>query len=413
VAGAAVCLGLWPAAAAAALDDGTGPLFGPSRPRFAADLTSSLAPDGRTRVRIEIEVPYAECQFVRVPAGFGAALEFVVALERDGRPIAGDAWERRFVVATFDETRDGELRFAVEREFRVSAGEYRWRVRVQDRNGGGTAEALREVELRGLGGSTLGLGDLLFGECAAGDSAEAFRRLASRRYAGDLQQVCVQGTVFDLAAADSARRYRIHYRVRDEAGGEFARGDTTLPAGQRTFVLHPAVHHLFLGPYRLEVEVAEGDRRYESESTFEIESTNAPRGGQWAMMIEVLGYVTSSGDLEPLRRARTDEERAAAWDEFWRRRDPRPETPRNEALLDLMRRVREANREFQALEPGWRTDRGRIYIRYGNPDQIDDHQGTADSPPVQIWHYYSRNLRFVFADRTGFGRYELVSQGEM
>lgn len=393
-------------------DREAGPLFGPSHPRFAADLTTSLAPDGRVVAHVEIEVPYAECQFVRVPAGYGAALEFVIALERDNRPAGGDAWEQRFVVARFEDTGDTESRFAATREFRLPAGRYAWRVRVRDQNGGGASEAVREIELRGLGGNTLGLGDLLFGECDPADSAAAFSRLTSRRYAGDLYAVCVQSEIFDLSGTDSTRRYRLRYRVRDDTGNEMSAGDSTLPAGRRGFVLRPRVHDLFLGQYTLEVEVQEGGRSYRSDSPFEIESANAPRGAQWTMMLEVLGYVIPGGELDGLRRAKTDEERAAAWDVFWARHDPRPDTPRNEALLDLMRRVREANRQFQALEPGWRSDRGRVYIRYGAPDQTEDYQGTADAPPMQVWFYYSRNLRFVFADRSGFGRYELVSEGE-
>ena len=67
-------------------------------------------------------MPYTECQFVRVPAGFGAGLEFLL-LVRDGhgRQVAGDAWEERFVVATFAETKEGTARVAVARTFGTEA----------------------------------------------------------------------------------------------------------------------------------------------------------------------------------------------------------------------------------------------------------------------------------------------------
>ena len=55
-----------------------------------------------------------------------------------------------------------------------------------------------------------------------------------------------------------------------------------------------------------------------------------------------------------------------------------------------------------------RTDQGRVYIRHGAPDQVEDRPATFYDPPYQIWHYYELNRRYVFADREGFGRYELV-----
>jgi hypothetical protein len=74
--------------------------------------------------------------------------------------------------------------------------------------------------------------------------------------------------------------------------------------------------------------------------------------------------------------------------------------------------VRYANTHFSGQTgAGWRTDQGRVYIRYGAPDQIEDRPATFQEPPLQIWHYFALNQRFVFADREGFGRFELVSPG--
>lgn len=98
---------------------------------------------------------------------------------------------------------------------------------------------------------------------------------------------------------------------------------------------------------------------------------------------------------------------------FWERRDPTPGTPRNEAQEDFYDRIRVANREFReggaAQIPGWRTDRGRIFIRNGPPDDVLRQPQPDYSVPYEAWKYTrGRRLKFVFGDLTRFGNYTLL-----
>jgi GWxTD domain-containing protein len=408
---ASLFLGASPGCPAAAAGD-EGPLFALSSPRFAADLATSLDTTGAATLQVAIQVAYTECQFVRVGAGLGAALEFLVVVSDGGRQVAGDAWEERFVVATFDETKEGTLRVATARSFRVRPGKYKVKVQVRDSNSGLTSEAERPLEIVGLGKDALGLGDLVFGECVADSAAGgfAFVRNAARRFGGDLHRFCVRSTILDLRPGGAEHGYRVAFRVTDEDGADVASGDTSLAAGAREFTLRPSLAGLFLGSYTLTLTVEEGGRKWRAAGTFEIETVTVPTGRQWATLVEILEYVAEPGEMEPLRKAEAPEERERLWREFWARRDPSPDTPRNEALVEFMQRVRFANAQFAGLGPGWRTDQGRIYIRYGPPDQVEDITATQGSPPLQIWQYVNQNLRFIFADRDGFGRYYLVNE---
>ena len=134
-----------------------------------------------------------------------------------------------------------------------------------------------------------------------------------------------------------------------------------------------------------------------------------PRGQSYTTVLEILSYVATGDEYDRLRRANTDSTQQAAWLAFWVPRDPSPETPRNEAMIEFYRRVRYANRTF-AIQgvAGWRTDQGRIWIRFGQPDQVEDRPATFYEPSMQVWQYLTLNRRYVFADRDGFGRYELV-----
>ena len=388
----------------------TEPLVSETSPRFGADVNAYLTPTG-TALGFDFETPVSEVAFIKVPAGYGADMRVTVVFRGDkDRQEGGDFWDHRIVVATFGETREASHRIRFHRDFKLPPGEYRVDVTFEDLNGGRISKATGRVRVPAFGPGALGLGDLQFGFCTL-DSI--FTLLPSRKYEANLDRLCVKGSVFDRRSGPIPSAYQLRWKVFDEAGNEQSKGDTTVAldnAGQ--FTLRPPARDLFLGAYTLEVEVREGARQWKTARSFEVETLNLPRGQNYATVVEILSNVATREEYEVLRKASSDSARVRAWETFWARRDPTPDTPRNEAMLDFFRRVRYANTHFSGQTgAGWRTDQGRVYIRYGAPDQIEDRAATFQEPPLQIWHSFALNRRFVFADREGFGRYELVSPG--
>ncbi len=99
--------------------------------------------------------------------------------------------------------------------------------------------------------------------------------------------------------------------------------------------------------------------------------------------------------------------------QFWAKRDPTPGTARNEEREGFYQRIAEANRRYHeggsSAVPGWRTDRGRIFIKYGPPDEVLERHQSASSPPYEVWKYTKiRALKYVFMDLTRFGNYALI-----
>ena len=121
-----------------------------------------------------------------------------------------------------------------------------------------------------------------------------------------------------------------------------------------------------------------------------------------------------------------DEERDAFIEQFWRRRNPNPDSPENEFREEHYRRIAYANEHFAAGKPGWMTDRGHIYIAYGPPDSIDSHPsgGPYDRPmdegggetttfPFEVWHYryiegIGENIDIEFVDTCMCGDYHMT-----
>jgi GWxTD domain-containing protein len=105
--------------------------------------------------------------------------------------------------------------------------------------------------------------------------------------------------------------------------------------------------------------------------------------------------------------------------DFWKRRDQTPETPVNEARQLFYEGVAYADKNFgekgRVSAPGWRTDRGRIYVKYGSPDEQLDRVQAGRSVPYQVWRYRrGRDRYYVFADRSnGIGIYQLVHSNDV
>ncbi len=105
--------------------------------------------------------------------------------------------------------------------------------------------------------------------------------------------------------------------------------------------------------------------------------------------------------------------------EFWKKRNPNSAISKNQYFQVYMDRVKEANQKYASFKtPGWKTDRGRILIMYGEPSEIDRYPNQTDTKPYEVWQYndIEGGVVFDFADLTGFGNYQLVNstkRGEM
>ncbi|MGB2697496.1 MAG: GWxTD domain-containing protein [Candidatus Zixiibacteriota bacterium] len=125
--------------------------------------------------------------------------------------------------------------------------------------------------------------------------------------------------------------------------------------------------------------------------------------------VEQLRYIASPEEMNKLKEAK-EEERLQAWIDFWRAKDPTPQTVENELQEEYYRRLAYANANFGIFQrEGWTTDMGRIYIIYGHPDEVERHPFERERKPYQIWYYYQRNIQIIFVDESGYGEYEIES----
>jgi GWxTD domain-containing protein len=132
-------------------------------------------------------------------------------------------------------------------------------------------------------------------------------------------------------------------------------------------------------------------------------------------LLSYLRYFVSPERLQLLRDM-PPEQRASAWATFWRQTDPNPATPEHEALRDYFQRIATANMRYREEgTAGWLTDRGKVFITLGEPDQTSGEgsaRSTSSRGRSEIWQYAQYRAQFIFVNQNGFSRFRLTPASE-
>jgi GWxTD domain-containing protein len=141
---------------------------------------------------------------------------------------------------------------------------------------------------------------------------------------------------------------------------------------------------------------------------------------------EDVRWIITDQEMQAFKHLSNDEERDSFIEQFWLRRNPNPDSPDNEYRDEHYRRIAYANEHFAAGKPGWKTDRGHIYIAFGKPDSTESHPsggnyerpmeeggGNTSTYPFETWHYrylagIGDNIDIEFVDTCMCGDYHMT-----
>jgi len=152
--------------------------------------------------------------------------------------------------------------------------------------------------------------------------------------------------------------------------------------------------------------------------SFKSQSSNLVAGMFGVMSEEELDdffaksrYIATGPEIDKYENLTTENAKRRYLTNFWKARDEDPSDDMNHYLKDYMRRIKESNLKYKALsKEGWQTDRGRVYLIYGLPSDIDRYPNQTDTRPYEKWIYYDieGGVQFIFGDVTGFSDYILL-----
>ena len=374
--------------------------------------------------RITVEVPFRTLVFLKKEGYYDARYDARISVRRDGDGEPTTYVLHGFAtVKTYEETRRRDQKSRAWRVIKLPPGDYQ-------------IDALLTVKNTSIGmrrSVTLRVPDFLASGMAFNTPTvitvpTPFRATFARwnEVAGQLKgaetppdaaimgfdrQPGVRFSVFVKDGAEKRIASDIFYEVVDANDHQMVYGKrrVDLTGMDDEFVLIFNVDEWLPGVYRvnLRAQTDHPQRDATASTEIRIDVTRAMLGADFDATLEVLGLIANQKELEPLRKAEPAD-RPAAWAKFWAERDPDPNTIENEALTQHLERVQYVARQFSQFGQGWRSDRGRVYIRYGPPEQIDTAMDQRAQGEYEIWRYYTQNRTFVFFDMFGVGDFKLV-----
>jgi GWxTD domain-containing protein len=240
--------------------------------------------------------------------------------------------------------------------------------------------------------------------------------------------------------ADSAR---IAITVADQAGKSVVSTPprtAQLPAGGGVLSGVIPLAGLPAGQYRLVAKLATSKGTEERTAEFvmadmqqtaareqsRLAATSATDEGYFGAMSSAeldaaespLQLIAKAGELSAYKKDLSLQAKRRFLTQFWTQRDPTPDTPANETREAFYRAVVYADSTYRERgrisQPGWKTDRGRVFAKHGAPDDILRRQQEGYAPPYEVWKYSKgKGAYYVFADRSGVGGYKLLYSNDI
>jgi len=385
-------------------------------PIFYVDSTSLVGDGAKTGVRITISAPFSQLPFAkRAAGGYEARFEIAaIFFDSKGRQVTGDVWRHHTTAERYKDTQSNKKTFNTHADFILPPGEYELEVSMSTIGQVSGSTATRVVYVAPLSAEGIQISAIEIGTCAdslpglAVPGATAFTTSLTRRFGDPLPHVCLRGEVFARGAlAGESVPITLRILGREDQVATM-RVFTLAMTGERSeFLAGVPADSLGPGTYRAEITAVYGGAQGRAAREFEIDASRIDIERNYEDYVTLAGYYL--GDEADVLRGVPPGERRARWDEFWKERDPDPSTPENEKLEEFIARVRvAADRYPERGKAGWDTDRGKVYIRYGEPNDVEQVPSGFNTPAYEIWRYTERNLTFVFADSGGFGEYILV-----
>jgi GWxTD domain-containing protein len=403
---------------------------------FEVDIVAARSDDGLGRPKVDIytRVPVTQMSFVRSATGFTAGYDITLdAIEWDEEDrlrnlVQSRIWSATVTANAFQETQT-ESRFDVTTQtLAIDPGKYLFEFEVADRNSNRTYVRSVPVTVRPMSGA-VALSDITMVESydeadfsivprvdARVGSDEAGFQAFYEMYVDGERQLMVTRTVRPsrMDGMDAIpRRTTVEGEEMEPTVEIVEQEQITVSTATSQFIVTVPMEDLKVGAHILEVSISDpvsGIVYAKAERPFMVEWNGlASHIENLDDAIAQLEYIAEARDLNFIREAPNEAERIKRFETFWDKRDPTPGTVRNERMEAYYYRINAANRDYGvSILDGWKTDRGYVLVRFGEPDHIRRKPHSFDYEPYEIWTFERIGRQFIFVDKTGFGDYELL-----
>jgi GWxTD domain-containing protein len=364
-----------------------------------------------------VQVGYSSLTFVKADDHYTASYELTIGIYDSSNSLVTEkSWTEEIKGVTFDESVSARRFSFTERLFTVRPGRYGLSVIVRDIESKVSRRLTRSILASDFSNQPFALSDImLVSKMSVNNGKRTIVPLVGGNVGELADSFYCYFEAYNAANFDSVR---LVATVLDKKNEEQLTRDTVEPVRPGKNELFFQINHsaLGLGEYILYIKAYSATdsvrKRFAgvTNRAIAVRWRGVPRGiKDLDLAIEQLRYIAKDTEMDSLTEAPTPEEKQKRFFEFWKRKDPNPNTPRNEKMEEFYSRVEYANKHFSHYIDGWRTDMGMVFIIFGPPSAVDRHPYDMDAKPYEVWSYYELNHQFVFVDQTGFGDYRLLT----
>lgn len=386
-----------------------------AQPDFEANLFNFQGEKGESVLTLYVRVKYSRLTFAKQGDTFTAMYEVIASFFNDkGAMVCEKLWTDTVSTTRYAQTVSKDL--AREMSFNVDLppGAYTAIIQFRDRESGRSSEQKRAITVKNFKREQPSISSIMIvrtefdsaGKVEYSPNLSSVIALNSKEVGPQIYYEIYNAETRDIVTL----KYTITHRTRREQVVDTYHR-TLVPAGKQTRILDTLnAQSIRGGDYMLTVGIEEKNAIVDESS---IAFLARVQGVSFLIQdidkaIEQLEYIATWDEISKMREAKTPDEKLKLFNEFWKKYDPSPGTEENELQTEYYSRIEYANQNFSSYAEGWRTDMGRIFIKYGMPDFVERQPPMMNQRPYEIWEYQQHNLRLIFVDVSGFGNYRLL-----
>ena len=355
---------------------------------------------------LHFELPLNHFVFKKSPENFYSDINFTLVISdtEQNTQMYRESWNEKVTQTYYSDTRNPEKYFTTERNIALIPGNFKVFLNIQDADSRRNWQINKEYKLErigALGPSLLFINDgfnILYEDQNNVESQKSFAVVIREK----IDTLWLRTQVYLVDSLSNQIDFSVIYK------------ETVIDSGLIN-ITGIGINYLYYLPIPM-IQHKRG--RYEITLSFQGEKQTVSfsyriKGKRYWTddLDEVVGVMQYMHIAHSDYKKLQDMDESSQWnyiDEYWKEKDPSPETEGNELLIQLNNRVEFVNKKFSIIIPGWKSDRGRIYIIYGKPKYDESYQDQMGYT-YQKW-VYSSGKQFIFIDRSMSGDYSLFRE---
>ncbi|KPL00766.1 MAG: hypothetical protein AMJ91_03355 [candidate division Zixibacteria bacterium SM23_73_3] len=385
-----------------------------------------------TQSYVEIYYSFNRKRLEFVPeeeGGVATVLMQLRILNELGGVVENRMWNTWTKVEDLEEAKKVDYMIIDQVETSLKPGNYQITLQAADVNSESRGEANMAVEVKKFSPHKLQLSDIEIAfnietDTTAGRFVKAGEKILpnpSGVFTHKGGMVYFYAELYNLIDSPKAKpEYELRFTVLDTIGKkikDFGKQTKTKPGNSAVVISGINIGTFAGGEYVLRIEAKDketGEKAYSTKNFVIIRELTREDlvAEEIKRFKQDVAYIATPGELDMFDQLNFSGKQNFVAD-FWKKRDPNPETPEIEFKIEHYRRINFANLHFSRTKEsndGWNSDMGRIYILYGEPSEIERHVSTRETKPWEQWNYHrlEGGVYFVFVDEDGYGVYRLV-----